>query len=134
MPKYKIRNPLKYSELFCGPGGMSLGAKLASSKHPKLNIEHLWATDYDENACRTYAHNFFGSEIYVIYNRTSDNINAQSNYWESNIFSSLAQKVYDFNDLATFKSLVFKLLVILFPLLYSLSNCIRTIFICINNS
>jgi DNA (cytosine-5)-methyltransferase 1 len=64
LPKYKIRNPLKYSELFCGPGGMSLGAKLASSKHPKINIEHLWATDSDENACRTYAHNLFGSEIH----------------------------------------------------------------------
>ena len=48
---------LKYSELFCGPGGMALGAKLASDSHPKIKIEHLWATDYDKDACRTYAHN-----------------------------------------------------------------------------
>ena len=62
MPKYKIRNPLKYSELFCGPGGMGLGAKLASDEHKKHKIDHLWATDSDENACRTYARNICGND------------------------------------------------------------------------
>ena len=28
----------RYSELFCGPGGMGLGAKLASDEHKKNKI------------------------------------------------------------------------------------------------
>jgi len=62
LQKPKIRNPLKYSELFCGPGGMGLGAKLASDEHKKHKIEHLWATDSDKQACITYARNICGNE------------------------------------------------------------------------
>ena len=56
-----MKKILKYSELFCGPGGMGLGAKLASEEHSKDHnnprIEHLWATDFDKDACETYALN-----------------------------------------------------------------------------
>ena len=52
----------RYSELFCGPGGMGLGAKLASDEHKKHKIDHLWATDSDYYACRTYARNICGNK------------------------------------------------------------------------
>ena len=51
----------KYGELFCGPGGLGLGAKLASDKNKQYKIEHLWATDSDLSACRTYAKNICGN-------------------------------------------------------------------------
>lgn len=66
LKKSKVPSILKYSELFCGPGGMGLGAKLASDEHCKIQknlmIEHLWATDYDKDACKTYAINICGNE------------------------------------------------------------------------
>jgi len=61
-----MKKILKYSELFCGPGGMGLGAKLASEEHSKDHnnprIEHLWATDFDKDACETYALNICGNQ------------------------------------------------------------------------
>jgi DNA (cytosine-5)-methyltransferase 1 len=49
----------RLGELFCGPGGLALGALRASVKRKgeKLKITHAFATDYDEHACNTYARN-----------------------------------------------------------------------------
>lgn len=49
----------KKGELFCGPGGLSLGAKMASFTHKgkKYGIEHTWANDYNESSCQTFRHN-----------------------------------------------------------------------------
>lgn len=47
-------------ELFCGPGGIACGARMAhfrDSDGEKWGIEHAWATDYDADTCKTYAHN-----------------------------------------------------------------------------
>lgn len=46
-------------ELFCGPGGLALGAKQAGIvKHGKhYTISHAWATDNDQDACATYRGN-----------------------------------------------------------------------------
>ena len=56
---YKRIIKLKYGELFCGPGGMGLGAKKAKVIHNGsiYKIEHEWASDYDKNSCSTYKHN-----------------------------------------------------------------------------
>jgi DNA (cytosine-5)-methyltransferase 1 len=48
---------LKIGELFCGPGGIALGAKYASTKD--LRFKHTWSTDYDKDTCETYRMNFF---------------------------------------------------------------------------
>ena len=50
---------LKYGELFCGPGGMGLGAKKAKVFHNNITykIEHKWASDYDKDSCLSYQHN-----------------------------------------------------------------------------
>ena len=49
----------KLGELFCGPGGIALGAKNAKYHTPTntYSIKHAWATDYDSNTCETYRHN-----------------------------------------------------------------------------
>lgn len=48
----------RLGELFSGPGGLGLAAKLAS--RPGYEIVHQWATDYDADTCRTYAQNICG--------------------------------------------------------------------------
>lgn len=49
----------RLGELFCGPGGIGLGAKLAKIKNndEEFSITHAWATDFDENSCETYRSN-----------------------------------------------------------------------------
>lgn len=50
----------KLGELFCGPGGIALGAKNATATDDKSNtyrIEHAWASDYDKDTCETYRYN-----------------------------------------------------------------------------
>lgn len=42
-------------ELFCGPGGLSLGALNAST--PLSKIKHAWSSDYDSDSCMTYTNN-----------------------------------------------------------------------------
>jgi DNA (cytosine-5)-methyltransferase 1 len=64
MPKKKKQNPIsdvvfKLGELFCGPGGIALGALGASIVEGGITYryEHAWANDYDEDTCKTYARN-----------------------------------------------------------------------------
>ena len=42
-------------ELFCGAGGLALGAHLAKFK--KYGFRHIWANDMEKNACETLCHN-----------------------------------------------------------------------------
>ena len=61
----------RLGELFCGPGGMALGAGLAG-EHPitgvdgtVYNIRHVWGVDKDPDAIKTYQDNVaarFGGE------------------------------------------------------------------------
>jgi len=49
----------KLGELFCGPGGLALGALSSKIKvEGRINsIEHAWATDFDQDSCDTYHKN-----------------------------------------------------------------------------
>lgn len=49
----------KFGELFCGPGGLALGAKSAGVKvnRQAYSISHAWSTDYDKDTCATYRNN-----------------------------------------------------------------------------
>lgn len=55
----------KLGELYCGPGGIAKGALICSSKASSdgttFSIIPTWATDYDEDTCRTYAQNIHGT-------------------------------------------------------------------------
>lgn len=47
----------KLGELFCGPGGLALGAISARIEDPEYRIVHKWANDYDASTCDTYRRN-----------------------------------------------------------------------------
>lgn len=47
----------RLGELFCGPGGLALGATTANINNPEFGIIHQWANDYDLNTCKTYTRN-----------------------------------------------------------------------------
>lgn len=49
----------RLGELFCGPGGIALGAKnaKASLNGTVYTITPVWATDYDPDSCNTYRNN-----------------------------------------------------------------------------
>ena len=49
----------KFGELFCGPGGIGLAAKLVevSNSNETFKIDHVWSTDYDKDSCNTYRMN-----------------------------------------------------------------------------
>lgn len=55
----KTNNTFILGELFCGPGGIGLGAKLAQARKGEQtwSITHGWATDYDKDTCNTYRRN-----------------------------------------------------------------------------
>lgn len=53
---------LRFGELFCGPGGMSLGLKLAA-KRSRVAVQHAWAVDIDPNATSTYKRNFPDADV-----------------------------------------------------------------------
>ncbi|MBU4143259.1 DNA cytosine methyltransferase, partial [Patescibacteria group bacterium] len=57
--EYKKTKIFRLGELFCGPGGLALGAVSASAETEKAvyKIKHVWANDYDKDSCKTYVRN-----------------------------------------------------------------------------
>ena len=50
----------KLADLFCGPGGLALGAvssSISDNNGAKYKIKSVWANDIDENSCDTYTRN-----------------------------------------------------------------------------
>lgn len=49
----------KFGEMFCGPGGIALGALNAHVNVGRevYKLHHQWAIDYDEDACATFRRN-----------------------------------------------------------------------------
>ncbi len=52
-----IVKEFRLGELFCGPGGLALGATMARIEDPEYKIIHKWANDYDQDTCNTYTRN-----------------------------------------------------------------------------
>ncbi|WP_457098964.1 DNA cytosine methyltransferase [Microbacterium sp. P5_E9] len=48
-------------ELFCGPGGIALGAHRAADEVDGVTVRHAWASDYDRATCDTYLANIPGA-------------------------------------------------------------------------
>lgn len=59
--KDKVKE-FKLGELFCGPGGLAVGALNAKSNDGKLSVVHSWANDYDYDTCLTYIMNLCPSD------------------------------------------------------------------------
>lgn len=55
----KVYMIFKFGELFCGPGGLGLAAKLTkvNNSSEQFEIKHAWSTDYDKDSCNTYIKN-----------------------------------------------------------------------------
>lgn len=55
----------KLGELFCGPGGIAIGARDAKIIHNGeiFSVSHEWANDYDKDTCETYATNICPDNI-----------------------------------------------------------------------
>ena len=47
----------KLGELYCGPGGLALGALRAHDANNQYCMEHAWSNDYHEDTCETYRKN-----------------------------------------------------------------------------
>ena len=47
----------RLGELFCGPGGLALGAIQADIGLNDYKIQHAWANDFDNDTCNTYRFN-----------------------------------------------------------------------------
>lgn len=49
----------RLGELFSGPGGIGMGAKLACIMHngETFSFQHVWATDFDKDTCATFRRN-----------------------------------------------------------------------------
>jgi len=58
----------KLGELFAGPGGLGLGAKLAKTTKDgqAFSISLAWATDYDRDSCKTYIYNICREANYKV--------------------------------------------------------------------
>lgn len=55
-------------ELFCGPGGLAWGAinsKVAKNEN-LYSIKHAWASDCDQDSCRTYVRNICPDRSYSV--------------------------------------------------------------------
>ena len=59
---------LTTGEMYCGPGGIALGAKDAAFTHEghRYEFRHKWATDWDSDTCDTYSENF-GEDVKVVH-------------------------------------------------------------------
>jgi DNA (cytosine-5)-methyltransferase 1 len=64
----------RMGELFSGPGGMALGARLAAQAVDGIALQHAWANDYDLDTCETYKQNIlvpeYGSDARMVESST----------------------------------------------------------------
>lgn len=55
----------RMGELFSGPGGMAMGARLAAQSVEGVGLRHAWANDFDLDTCMTYMRNILLPEYGV---------------------------------------------------------------------
>jgi DNA (cytosine-5)-methyltransferase 1 len=90
---------LKLGELFCGPGGIALGAKKAKVKNKGTEYSFVgaWANDYHEETCATYQYNFpdtkvICEDVRTLKIETLDPIDAFAYGFPCNDFSNVGEK------------------------------------------
>jgi DNA (cytosine-5)-methyltransferase 1 len=71
MPKVKKQKQIEFklAELFCGPGGLALGASLAtiSNNGTTYSVKPVWANDIDPDTCETYRKNLHPDHPEAVY-------------------------------------------------------------------
>jgi DNA (cytosine-5)-methyltransferase 1 len=71
----------KKGEFFSGPGGLALGAKMAKifdKNGIEYKVEHQWANDIDESACKTFIHNICPNRPDSVINMDVRQLNIES--------------------------------------------------------
>lgn len=65
----KKLNSLKLGELFCGPGGIALGAlsTCLETESDIFKFDHAWSNDYDADTCKTYAYNICDNDASTVH-------------------------------------------------------------------
>jgi DNA (cytosine-5)-methyltransferase 1 len=55
----------KLGELFCGPGGIALGARMSEFRdgNDLYQVTPTWSSDYDRETCETFARNIHGHAL-----------------------------------------------------------------------
>lgn len=56
-PTFRRGTVFRLGELFCGPGGLAVGATRARLEDGSFSIAHEWANDFDQSTCETYRRN-----------------------------------------------------------------------------
>lgn len=57
----------RLGELFCGPGGIAVGATTSRIANKDYSIIHQWANDFDATTCETYRHNICPNHPETVY-------------------------------------------------------------------
>jgi len=70
----------KLGELFSGPGGLALGAKLAVVQHKDevFNVEHVWANDNHSDSCETYIKNIVPNNPEKVFHADVENLDIKN--------------------------------------------------------
>lgn len=71
----------KKGELFCGPGGLSFGAsipKVINNVGEELSVKHVWANDFDGDACKTFRHNICPDKPETVIHKDVRDLNINS--------------------------------------------------------
>jgi DNA (cytosine-5)-methyltransferase 1 len=61
----RVSEPITMGELFCGPGGVAVGAGEAA-RELGMPLKHVWANDIDPDTCQTYRTNIermYGDQV-----------------------------------------------------------------------
>jgi DNA (cytosine-5)-methyltransferase 1 len=69
----------KLAELFCGPGGLALGAAAAyvSNGKEEYSVLPVWANDIDPDACKTYAKNIHNGDSKNVFCRPVEELDLE---------------------------------------------------------
>lgn len=68
----------RLGELFCGPGGIALGALNSKSADNKYGVSHAWANDYDADTCETYIKNICPDDPDSVYHGDVRNLDIEN--------------------------------------------------------
>lgn len=70
----------RLGELFCGPGGLALGAIKARGRGKAANhrIHPVWANDFDKDSCDTYHRNISTNSKHLIINKDVRELDIES--------------------------------------------------------
>lgn len=89
----------RLGELFCGPGGIALGAKKAKIQKDdtEYSFSGTWANDYHDETCQTYQHNFpetkvLKGDVRLLDINSLDPIDAFAYGFPCNDFSNVGEK------------------------------------------